>query len=116
MSNTIQPNYGTRAYSATAKNRRTRQSGTQPNGFLAMAARLGGGGETLMSGLESMTGMASMPASLMMDLSVRASGQVQTEGVAAAEAPSLEAMLKTKYPTETVLSITQAQVWGGAVL
>ena len=33
-----------------------------------------------------------------LDLAARAAGQVQTEGIRAAEAPSLETMLKAKYP------------------
>ena len=39
-----------------------------------------------------------MPTSLMMDLAVRSGGQVQTGGAEAVEAPSLETMLKAKYP------------------
>ena len=54
--------------------------------------------DTLTTGMSGLMGMAGLPTSLMMDLSVRATGQVQTEGVEATEAPSLETMLKAKYP------------------
>ena len=52
-------------------------------------------------GMSGLMGMAGLPTSLMMDLSVRATGQVQTgnvETTEATEAPSLETMLKAKYP------------------
>ena len=39
MSNTIQPSYGAQTYSAPAKARETKQTGTQGNSFLDMAAR-----------------------------------------------------------------------------
>ena len=39
MSNTIQPGYGAQTYSAPAKARETKQTGTQGNSFLDMAAR-----------------------------------------------------------------------------
>ena len=39
MSSIIQPNYVTRAYSAPTKARETKQTGTQANGFLDMAAQ-----------------------------------------------------------------------------
>ena len=39
MSNTIQPGYGTQTYSAPAKARETKQTGTQGSSFLDMAAR-----------------------------------------------------------------------------
>jgi hypothetical protein len=44
-------------------------------------------------------GAAGLPAGLMMDLSVRAAGQAgSVEAAEAVEAPSLETMLKAKYP------------------
>ncbi len=99
MSNTIQPSYGTQAYSTPTKSRETKQSGTQGNSFLDMAAQASGRRtDTLTTGMSGLMGMAGLPASLMMDLSVRAAGQIQMEGVEAAEAPSLETMLKAKYP------------------
>ena len=99
MSNTIQPSYGTQTYSTPAKARATKQSGTQANSFLDMAAQTSRNRmDTLTTGMSGLMGMAGLPTSLMMDLSVRATGQVQTEGVEATEAPSLETMLKAKYP------------------
>ena len=102
MSNTIQPSYGTQAYSAPTKAREAKQTGTQGNGFLDMAAQASRGRtDTLTTGMSGLMGMAGLPARLMMDLSVRATGQVQTGSVdatEATEAPSLETMLKAKYP------------------
>ena len=99
MSNTIQPGYRTQTYSAPAKVRETQQAKMQANSFLDMAAQTSGRRtDTLTTGMDGLMGMAGLPTSLMMDLSVRAAGQVQTEGVQAAEAPSLETMLKAKYP------------------
>ena len=99
MSNTIQPSYGAQTYSTPTKARETRQTGTQANSFLDMAAQASRGRtDTLTTGMSGLMGMSGLPTSLMMDLSVRATGQVQTEGVEATEAPSLETMLKAKYP------------------
>lgn len=102
LSSTIQPSYGTRTYSAPAKARETKQTGIQSNNFLDMAAQASGRRtDTLTTGMSGLMGMAGLPASFMMDLSARAVGQVQTgsvEAAEAAEAPSLEAMLKVKYP------------------
>ncbi|NBI09147.1 hypothetical protein D1641_03815 [Colidextribacter sp. OB.20] len=100
MSNTIQPSYGTQAYSAPTKAREAKQ--TEANRFLDMAAQASRGRtDTLTTGMSGLMGMAGLPTSLMMDLSVRATGQVQTGSVdatEATEAPSLETMLKAKYP------------------
>lgn len=102
LSSTIQPSLGTRTYSAPAKARETKQTVIQSNSFLDMAAQASGRRtDTLTTGLSGLMGMAGLPAGFMMDLSVRAAGQVQTGSVEAAEAaesPSLEAMLKVKYP------------------
>ena len=99
MSNTIQPSYGTWTYSTPAKAREAKQSGTQASSFLGMAAQASGRKtDTLTTGINGLIGTADLPASLMMDLSVRVSGQVQTAGAEAVEAPSLETMLKAKYP------------------
>ena len=102
MSNTIQPSYGTQAYSAPTKAREAKQTGTQANRFLDMAAQASRGRmDTLTTGMSGLMGMAGLPTSLMMDLSVRATGQVQSgnvEATEATEAPSLETMLKAKYP------------------
>ena len=102
MSSIIQPNYGTRAYSAPTKAREAKQTGTQANRFLDMAVQASGRRtDTLTTGMSGLMGMAGLPSSLMMDLSVRAVGQVQTRDVDATEAtqaPSLETMLKAKYP------------------
>ena len=99
LSNTIQPSYGTQTYSTPAKSRETKQTRTQANSFLDMAAQTSRNRmDTLTTGMSGLMGMVGLPTSLMMDLSVRATGQVQTEGVEATEAPSLETMLKAKYP------------------
>ena len=102
MSNTIQPSYGTQAYSVPTKAREAKQTGTQGNSFLDMAAQASRGRtDTLTTGMSGLMGMAGLPTSLMIDLSVRATGQVQTGSVdatEATEAPSLETMLKVKYP------------------
>ena len=99
MSNTIQPSYGTTAYGVLTRARETKQSGTQASSFLDMAAQASGRRtDTLTTGMSGLMDMAGLPTSLMMDLSVRAAGQVQTEGVEAVEPLSLETMLKAKYP------------------
>ena len=102
MSNTIQPSYGTQTYSTPTKAREAKQTGTQGSSFMDMAAQASRGRtDTLTTGMSGLMGMAGLPTSLMMDLSVRATGQVQTGGVdatEATEAPSLETMLKAKYP------------------
>ena len=102
MSSIIQPNYATRAYSAPTKSRATKQTGTQANTFLDMAAQASRNRmDTLTTGMSGLMGMSGLPTSLMMDLSVRAAGQVKTGDVDATEAtqaPSLETMLKAKYP------------------
>lgn len=99
MNDTIQPSYGIRTYSASAQPRGAKQAAAQAGGFLDMAEqanrdRTG----TLTTGMSGFMGMAGLSASLMMDLSVRSAGQVQAGGVEAAEAPTLEEMLKAKYP------------------
>ena len=99
MSNTIQAGYGARAYGASAKARETKQTGTQGGSFMDMAAQASRSrAGTFAAGLGGRAGMAATPARLMMDLAVRSGGQAQAEGAAAAEAPSLETMLKAKYP------------------
>ena len=97
MNNTIQPSCGERLYSTSTKNIRAKQAGTQSNSFLDMAAQASRSRmDTFSSGLNTIAGMTAMPTSLMMDLAVRSGGQA--ERVSSVEAPSLEAMLKTKYP------------------
>ena len=99
MSNTIQPGYGAQTYSAPTKAREARQTGTQGSSFMDMAAQASRSkADTFTTGLGGLTGMAAMPTSLMMDLAVRSGGQVQAAGTEAVEAPSLETMLKAKYP------------------
>ena len=99
MSSAIQPSYGTQAYGAPAKTREAKKTGTQDSRFLDLAARSGRGTDTLTPGMSGLTGMAGLPAGLMMDLSARAAGPAgSVEAAEAAEAPSLEAMLKAKYP------------------
>ena len=102
MSNTIQPSYGAQTYSAPTKARETKQTGTQGSSFMDMAAQASRSrADTFTTGLGGLAGMAAMPTSLMMDLAVRSGGQVQAGSVEATEAtaaPSLETMLKAKYP------------------
>lgn len=99
MSNTIQPSYGTQTYSTPTKARETKQAGTQGSSFMDMAAQASRSrADTFTTGLGGLAGMAAMPTSLMMDLAVRSGGQVQAAGTEAVEAPSLETMLKAKYP------------------
>ena len=99
MSNTIQPGYGTQTYSSPTKTRETKQTGTRGSSFIDMAAQASRSrADTFTTGLGGLTGMAAMPTSLMMDLAVRSGGQVQAGGTEAVEAPSLETMLKAKYP------------------
>ena len=75
LSNAIQTRYGTQVYSALTKAREAKQTGTSVNSFLEMAAQASG---------------------IRMD--TLTAGQVQTEGAEAAEALSLQEMLKAKYP------------------
>ncbi len=99
MSNTIQPSFGVRTYAAPTKAREAKQTGTQGNSFLDLAAQASRDRtDTLTTGVSGLMGMAGLPASLMMDLAVRSGGQVQTGETEAVEAPSLETMLKAKYP------------------
>ena len=99
MSNTIQPSYGTQTYSSPTKTRETKQTGTRGSSFMDMAAQASRSrADTFTTGLGGLAGMAAMPTSLMMDLAVRSGGQVQAGGTEAVEAPSLETMLKAKYP------------------
>ena len=99
MSNTIQPGYGAQTYNSPAKARETKQAGTQGSSFMDMAAQASRSrADTFTTGLGGLAGMAAMPTSLMMDLAVRSGGQVQAAGTEAVEAPSLETMLKAKYP------------------
>ena len=99
MSNTIQPSYGAQTYSTPTKARETKQTGTQGSSFMDMAAQASRSrADTFTTGLGGLAGMAAMPTSLMMDLAVRSGGQVQAAETEAVEAPSLETMLKAKYP------------------
>ena len=99
MSNTIQPSYGTQTYSTPTKARETKQARTRGSSFMDMAAQASRSrADTFTTGLGGLAGMAAMPTSLMMDLAVRSGGQVQAAETEAVEAPSLETMLKAKYP------------------
>ena len=97
MSNAIQPSYGTQTYSVSTKVYGTKRAGTQASSFLDLAAQISRSGvNPLTGGMSGIMGMASLPTSLIMDLS--SASRVQTEGVEATEALSLEEMLKAKYP------------------
>lgn len=87
--------YGTQAYSVPTRAYETKQTRTQASSFLAMAAQLSSSGiNPLTGGMSGIMGMASLPTSLIMDLS--SASQVQTGSVEATEALSLEEMLKAK--------------------
>ena len=104
----IQPNDMAAAYVARAKAFETWQAGTQNGSFLDMVVQgrkdmpadvMGGvTGMGGITGMGSITGMGGLPASRMAELSAQAAGQVWPEDAEVAEAPSLEAMLKAKYP------------------
>ena len=100
MSNTIQPGYGMQTYSTPAKSREAKQTGTQDSSFMDMAAQASRSrADTFTTGLGGLAGLAAMPTSLMMDLAVRSGGQAgNVDSTEATEAPSLETMLKAKYP------------------
>jgi len=100
LSNTIQPNYGARTYSTPTKACEAKRAGTQASTFLDMAAQASRSRtDTLTTGMGGIAGMAAMPTNLMMDLAaVRSADGVQSSDVEAVEAPSLETMLKAKYP------------------
>ena len=99
LSSTIQTRYGTQAYSAATRVREAKRTGTRAGSFLELAAQAGGSRmDTLTTGMSGIMGMTALPTSLMMDLSALSAGQLQAEGAEAAEAPSLEEMLKAKYP------------------
>lgn len=96
MSSTIQPNYGPGSYSAPAKVRGTKQAEVRGS-FLDMASQASRGRtDAFLPSTGGHTGLAAMPAGLMTDLAVRSRGQA--EASEAVQAPSLEAMLKAKYP------------------
>ena len=99
MSNTIQTSYRTTTYSTPTKAHETKQTRTQGNSFLNMAVQASRSRtDALTTAMSGITGMAALPASLMMNLAVYSGGQVQTAETEAVEAPSLESMLKAKYP------------------
>ncbi len=99
MSNTIQPNYGTQTYSASIKNRETKQSKAQINSFLDMTVQASKNRtDKLTTDTSSVMDMAALPTSLMMNLSVRSAQQTQAANINTTEVSSLETMLKAKYP------------------
>ena len=99
MNHAIRASYGATTYSIPTKSREAKRTGTQGSSFMDMVLRNSrNGANTSAIGLGGLTGMAAVPTSLMMDLAVRSGGQVQTGGAQTVEAPSLEAMLKAKYP------------------
>ena len=99
MSSIIQPNYGASAYRTPTKSHETKQMGRQGSSFMDMAAQASrdrAGAST--AGLCGLADMAATPTSLMMDLAVRSGGQIQARETETVETPSLETMLKAKYP------------------
>ena len=99
MSSIIQPNYGARAYRSPTKSRETKQTGRQGSSFMDMAAQASRDrAGTFTAGLCGLADMAATPTSLMMDLAVRSGGQIQARETETVETPSLETMLKAKYP------------------
>ena len=102
MSGIIQPNDGTRAYRTPTKAREARRTGTQANRFFDMAAQASRGRlDTLTTAMSGCVGEACLSAGPVPGLSAQATGQIQTgdvDATKATEAPSLETMLKAKYP------------------
>ena len=96
MSNTIQPAYCPPTHSAAARARIATQS--KAGTFLNMAMQASNGSPSTLTA--TLTGWASVPGTstnLMIDLAaIHAAGQ--TADTEAVEAPSLETMLKAKYP------------------
>ena len=99
MSSIIKPNYGASAYRTPTKSRETKQTGRQGSSFMDMAAQASRDrAGTFTAGLYGLADMAATPTSLMMDLAVRSGGQIQARETETVETPSLETMLKAKYP------------------
>ena len=98
LSNMIQTYYRTRAYSVPTNARGAKQAGAPVNSFLDMAAQANRfKTDAPTSGMSGITGTAA-PTGLMMDLSVLSAGRVRGLDAEPVEAPSLEEMLKAKYP------------------
>ena len=99
MSSIIQPNYGASAYRTPTKSHETKQTGRQGSSFVDMAAQASKDrAGAFTAGLGGLADMAATPTSLMMDLAVRSGGQIQARETETVETPSLETMLKAKYP------------------
>ncbi len=99
MSSIIQPNYGASAYRTPTKSHETQQTGRQGSSFMDMAAQASRDrAGTFTADLYGLADMAATPTSLMMDLAVRSGGQIQARETETVETPSLETMLKAKYP------------------
>ena len=92
MSNAIQTSYGTQTYSVPTRAYETKRTGTQASSFLDLAAQISRSGTNPLTGsMSGLMGMMDLPTSLIMDLS--SASRIQTEGVEATEALSLEEML-----------------------
>ncbi len=102
LSNNIQPSYGTRTYNAPAKAREAKRTGTQASSFLDMVAQTSRNkADTSTAGAGDIGGLAAFHANLMQEAAVAATQstkEVQCSGVEAVESPSLETILKAKYP------------------
>lgn len=99
MGHTIDPSHGTRAYSLSTNAREPRSTGTQAKNFLeAVALADKCSVDPPAISMNDFAQTAALPVQSVPDLSARSAGQVQADGVKAAKATSLEAMLKAKYP------------------
>ena len=99
MSNVIESGYRPKTYSALTNSYKAKQSGTRAGSFMDLAAQVSQSrAGAFATGLGRNNSMAATPANLMADLAVQPGGQILVQSPEAVEAPSLETMLKTKYP------------------
>ena len=102
MGDFIQTSYGARAYSASVMIRGSKQTGTAIGSFMSAALEAGLKGMDTSNAAQNILGsMSAADAQMMMNQSVTVRGAKQAEGVdetKTVEAPSLEQMLKAKYP------------------
>ena len=99
MGYTVDPSHGTGAYILSTNARKPKSIGTQASNFLEAVARADKCSvDPPAVSMDDFAKTAALPVQSVPDLSARSAGQVQADGVKAAKATSLEAMLKAKYP------------------
>ncbi len=99
MNNTINSNYLSRLGGIIPNNGIIQEPMTQSSTFLNMVAQARTGRTApLATSMSGISGIAALYTRPMTDLAVQAAGQIQTGGVEATKAASLETMLKAKYP------------------